>query len=1551
MEQVRMLVQQQGRDARNLLAFNISIDDNCLGKVSRKPPCPPRILESKECSNVIRDRTRGARIRSASTGRDKKSDLRARYWAFLFGNLQRSVVEIYNTVETHDSITECREVILVLENYLRDFQALSEWFQLKWEYERTPARQRPTSLAWEVSKTNLPKNPSGKSSPNLGSGRNSPSVSGKVSPRVLTKSKSTCTSPLLMNEEIEDKTTTQLNKDIKYDSMGAGDCSVKPSITDNAQSNALKNVTEELETNLTENKIPIMSLNLSPYENMLKELPVIDSPSEDQKTYDIVRKIGVQSAEKGTNTVSPILKKTSVKVNQECQTDEVDKKNIVSRTSKIEVNKTTKPRPPYSMALTRNSIIKTAPPIKAIPRLTVIAPKTPTKVVKPSTTRTSTNSGLSRSKTVGDMKLPNNNYLSRSKPLLNKPKTAASIRAPISTTTIKPKTSNLTNRIPRRLPNKISSSAETIVNKNSSENVNISSSRNNIGSSVETITPDISQKNCLQADGWLTVKCRSRFKGNNGKPRKSDSDLPWAKRFHQLSATASLPALSLLPECTESGKEELQPSSTSSKKKDLTSSVYESTVTSSRQKLYLKRSHTTLSRINDYSKPKINLSTKQLMAREKVEEARKNVAELDSETDEETRIKESQDDFASEEEHRQKAQRLTEEEERLTQEIAQLQGLQIEVDTETDGTETDGELQCDNEDAESLVQCNENDTLSLEARYEPMLAGMSWGERVDTLATLEALVARHPGRALELHQKLSNPSRCCSLQEILRKYQAKQARAQHRRQVLQQERSLKLQALLARVEDVKCAKVQLIEEKRQRMEMRMQRAAQNRKRHLKGIVRKAHDEEEKLKEIAFINELEAKNRRHDFMQLCREQSGRLQGIHEDRKKKQEEKAAKEAAVEERRRALERERLERLDRLQDERRQRDERQLQQQQQRERERQELARGKARDREERLQALQAQQLASTKELQKRIEQKQEESARRHEENMELIRQRALELSIHRCHTDDNQAPNNALYPTQKLCTVCNVLIKSEVYLMSHLRGRKHQEVVKQANMGSTALSSKELEQFNLKQIVDAPIDKEDPKDTAAKERGKAYKKRCKKLRQRMLVKGAEYESQYKPLLIECANKRSLNKNVHSITNITNQAIQGWSPTTSSQLDRILNELNRLLSKGGKDDLLAFQVVGGFSGLAKLLNMSHDEHSPIPTKSIMIACNLWHTVCKGVDGAKNCEYVILSNRISAPIDLLHVSLQKLGDCKDAPPSDTLSTTLMQMLTAVFHNIPKETPSIRIQDVLSFTVCVGVVDQLAKCCLSVRSPVHDNTLACAFLLSALEFLAALADHCPEESDPTHLVSTLYGTELMGVVSMLYGTLLPPESPPRSEGQTPPIIPIPSLNLATATFKLLRRVAELDFKKFQGVLGAEGISLQFRHIASHLIWCCTSPTLPKTSNGSKDNTKSILEMHQQLLHEVICVTGYFAVGDQDNQMLLVSGQPPSVLQQLCFLPFAYFSVEALSRILFPTLLACCVGNEHTTSILKQELSYELLEKFRNSEYGRQHRLVKLLSNQ
>lgn len=275
------------------------------------------------------------------------------------------------------------------------------------------------------------------------------------------------------------------------------------------------------------------------------------------------------------------------------------------------------------------------------------------------------------------------------------------------------------------------------------------------------------------------------------------------------------------------------------------------------------------------------------------------------------------EDIESDEDQR----KLFEEQESLERQIRELELTEIDVDTETD--ETDCEVMLDlkeNEvtDVEDLGDGDflddESENVSLEMRYQSLLSDMSLGERVETLATLEAFVSRHPGRAQELHQKLSSPSRRRSLHETLKKYQAKQARAQAMRYALNKEKAQKIQVLLARVEDVKAAKQQLIEDKRLRMELRLRRAADNRTQYIKDKIRKAHDEEEKMKEIAFIKSLEAQNKRLDFLDSYREQEGRLQDLEQERQKKVEEKAAKEAAVEKRRLELELERQRKLEKM-------------------------------------------------------------------------------------------------------------------------------------------------------------------------------------------------------------------------------------------------------------------------------------------------------------------------------------------------------------------------------------------------------------------------------------------------------------------------------------------------------------------------------------------------------------------------------------------------------------------------------------------------------------
>lgn len=52
----------------------------------------------------------------------------------------------------------------------------------------------------------------------------------------------------------------------------------------------------------------------------------------------------------------------------------------------------------------------------------------------------------------------------------------------------------------------------------------------------------------------------------------------------------------------------------------------------------------------------------------------------------------------------------------------------------------------------------------------------------------------------------------------------------------------------------------------------------------------------------------------------------------------------------------------------------------------------------------------------------------------------------------------------------------------------------------------------------------------------------------------------------------------------------------------------------------------------------------------------------------------------------------------------------------------------------------------------------------------------------------------------------------------------------------------------------QSVLGAEGLSLAFRHIVSSLLWYCSQHS------------------SEELLHEVIICVGYFTVNHPDNQV-------------------------------------------------------------------------------
>lgn len=71
MADVRLLIQEEGRAARNLVAFNVPVaSNNNVEKLTRKPPSIPKISQPTPNKRCAKPPTR---VRSASTGRDKKS--------------------------------------------------------------------------------------------------------------------------------------------------------------------------------------------------------------------------------------------------------------------------------------------------------------------------------------------------------------------------------------------------------------------------------------------------------------------------------------------------------------------------------------------------------------------------------------------------------------------------------------------------------------------------------------------------------------------------------------------------------------------------------------------------------------------------------------------------------------------------------------------------------------------------------------------------------------------------------------------------------------------------------------------------------------------------------------------------------------------------------------------------------------------------------------------------------------------------------------------------------------------------------------------------------------------------------------------------------------------------------------------------------------------------------------------------------------------------------------------------------------------------------------
>lgn len=156
-DHVRKIVQEEGRTARNLVLYNVPVRQHTESSYKKplKDQTPQKNFRAKSRSvsesdsKSLHDLTKSPKSDSGT----RKADRRARYWKFLFDNLQRAVDAIYDTCETDESVVECKEVIMMLDNSTRDFKSLIERLHTMKAYEdATKDGDRPNSIAWEVRK-------------------------------------------------------------------------------------------------------------------------------------------------------------------------------------------------------------------------------------------------------------------------------------------------------------------------------------------------------------------------------------------------------------------------------------------------------------------------------------------------------------------------------------------------------------------------------------------------------------------------------------------------------------------------------------------------------------------------------------------------------------------------------------------------------------------------------------------------------------------------------------------------------------------------------------------------------------------------------------------------------------------------------------------------------------------------------------------------------------------------------------------------------------------------------------------------------------------------------------------------------------------------------------------------------------------------------------------------------------------------------------------------------------------------------------------------------
>ena len=436
-------------------------------------------------------------------------------------------------------------------------------------------------------------------------------------------------------------------------------------------------------------------------------------------------------------------------------------------------------------------------------------------------------------------------------------------------------------------------------------------------------------------------------------------------------------------------------------------------------------------------------------------------------------------------------------------------------------------------------------------------------------------------------------------------------------------------------------------------------------------------------------------------------------------------------------------------------------------------------------------------------------------------------------------------------------------------------------------------------------------------------AIKLREKKLKQKMALKAVKHEN-YRTYKQDfpSPNKQRIQKLSFEIEKQLFPNIKDYD-----SLESMLKELIKILDQKKQNDLNILRQTRVIYSLVEVLKKPascHKSEMKSLGKVLVLILKILNSFSSLLE---NKNYMIVTNRISIIADLL---LWVLNKPTKIPLGISFLPDLIQIITVhIKHRIAFECLLMK-EDLLEYLLLSNIVGKFKAKYISLTGPAEITTGFGSFPLVLLKSLG-MFETLTYQININYLTKPVYikqtkisqnilyvfeYSELFGLIQLLSilllsnGPLRPNEKVKVKQQQQ--IV----ISASLLSIKIINNICRIDLNLVQNLMAQTINQEQIQHVILYII--CYSLEYLDTFDEIKE-----------LLHEVLLLTSYLSLQNERFQNLVSKGEM-TIIQQICQLPFSYFSEKLLKDILFPTLITITYNHERNTKILSNEINLELI---------------------